>query len=242
MSMKNTLSVALLLFGVLMLTNSCKHEAWVPDGFEPNPDDTLVVSETCDPNTVYFENDVLPIFQSSCAYAGCHDANTQQDGVRLDNYQGVISTGDIEAGDPEHSEVYERITDSDPQKRMPPPPNSPLNADQINTIRLWIEQGAKNNACVESNCDSTGVSYATDVVANVLDVHCMSCHSGNAAAGNGVQMNTHAQVAALANSGTLLGVIAHQPGYPAMPLGGTKLDDCKIGIIRNWINEGAQNN
>lgn len=225
-----------------MLANSCKHEVWVPDGFNPSPDDTLVVSDTCDPNTVYFENDVLPIFQSSCAYAGCHDATTQQDGVRLDNYQSIISTGDIEAGDPNHSDVYEMITETDPEDLMPPPPNAPLTSDQINTIRLWIEQGAKNNACAESSCDSTGVSYANDVRAQVLDVYCMGCHGGSAASGNGVQLNTYAQVSALASSGTLLGVIAHEPGYPAMPQGSAKLDDCMIGIIRNWINEGAQDN
>ena len=36
------------------------------------------VLNPCDPSKVYFVNDVLPIFLSSCAYSGCHDAATHK--------------------------------------------------------------------------------------------------------------------------------------------------------------------
>lgn len=235
-------SVFVLWSVVVIAASSCKHEPWEPEGgLPPSPDDTVTVDNPCDPNAVYFENDVLPIFQSSCAYAGCHDANTAQDGVILDSYQNVMSTGDIEPGNPEDSEVYENITENDPDKIMPPPPNSPLTAEQIQTIGAWISQGAQNNSCEQTDCDSTNVSYATDVT-NVLQTHCSGCHGGSASSGAGIQMNTYSEVAALADNGRLLGAIQHDPGFTPMPLGQQPIDDCKIAIIRNWINEGTQDN
>ena len=48
----------------------------------------------CDPDSVYFDNQVLPILVSNCAKPGCHDAASHQDGVVLSSYASLMSTVD----------------------------------------------------------------------------------------------------------------------------------------------------
>ena len=50
----------------------------------------------CDPDTIYFQNDVLPLFQSSCGIAGCHDPLTAEGEVILTSYYYVMQTADVE--------------------------------------------------------------------------------------------------------------------------------------------------
>jgi hypothetical protein len=44
------------------------------------------------------------------------------------------------------------------------------------------------------------------------------------------------------DDGKLLRNIKHLPGSTPMPSGGTKLSDCKILKIENWIEQGIPNN
>src|SRR5690606_15167941 len=47
-------------------------------------------------------------------------------------------------GDPEASELIRRITSSEEYEVMPPPDiNKPLSAEQIQTLRQWIAEGAE---------------------------------------------------------------------------------------------------
>ena len=126
--MSLTFGVSAILFAI-----SCKHE--VPVGNDPggtpgngsgngngNGSGNNPPVCTCSPDTVYFQQQVLPIFISNCSLSGCHDAASHQDGVVLTNYQSIMNTGEIEPGDPNDSEVYEKITENDNDDRMPPPP------------------------------------------------------------------------------------------------------------------------
>ncbi|MEY4144239.1 MAG: hypothetical protein RLZZ335_91, partial [Bacteroidota bacterium] len=63
------------------------------------------------------------------------------------NYTNVMQGNNVRPGRPDNSEIYEVITESDPDKMMPPPPYSPLSDSERAMIRRWIEQGALNNAC-----------------------------------------------------------------------------------------------
>jgi len=229
----------ILAIGILVLTlnNSCKHTPdTVPD---PNPDDTLVNTRPCHPDTVYFVNTILPLLQSGCALSGCHDEASARDGVILTDYARIISTAETEPGNPGESKLYKVITDDDPEDRMPPPPMQAFTSEQIGRIRTWILQGAKNNRCSETQCDSLNVSFAAHVFP-VIQNQCMGCHSGATPQG-GIVLTGFTQIADVANNGRLLGAIRHQIGYIAMPPG-SKLDDCKIAIIKKWISDGTPNN
>ena len=234
--MRNAAFVGLVL--ALLGSAGCKHEPLTP----LITDEITDTTQGCDPNTVYFVNDVLPIFNSNCAISGCHNAATAQDGVVLDSYSNIMNTGKVTAGDPGDSELYENITETDPDKVMPPPSSGiTLTQNQINTIYEWIASGALNNVCVESApCDTVGVSFANDIQP-MLTTYCLGCHSGSFPSG-GIMLNSHASVLTQVNNGNLLGAVNHSPGFTPMPQGQAKLNACNIALIRNWIDQGASDN
>lgn len=233
------LKINLKLFAFLLLMifslASCRHDPVIPDdGQNPPP------SATCDPDTVYFHNEILPLLNSGCAVSGCHNASSAQDGVVLTDYNNIIRTGKVKPGNPGDSKLYKVLIDNDPDDRMPPPPRSPFSADQITKVRRWIEQGAKNNRCESNNCDTLNVSFAVHIQP-LIQNNCTGCHSGIQPQG-GVRLDSYATIAAAAASGRLLGSVMHSPGYAAMPQGAPKLDNCKITQIKKWIDNGTPNN
>jgi len=232
---------ASMLLVIVFFASSCKHDPVIPIGYNPTPEDTTSTSSSCDPDTVYFVNDVLPIFASSCAMSGCHDAISAEHGVILNDYFHILSTGDINPGDPNGSKVYEVLFESGEDLMPPTGSGVSLTADQKDAIYTWILQGAQNNACEETLCDTVGVSFSTDVYP-ILDLHCLGCHSYPALSGGGIPLGSYADVATYAGNGRLLGSIQHQAGFSAMPQGSAMLSDCKIATIRNWITEGTQDN
>lgn len=102
------------------------------------------------------------------------------------------------------------------------------------------EDLGNNNPPGGNTCDTANMKYATDVLP-IIQSSCYGCHANGAAAG-GVSLGTYAGLKTQADNGNLLHVINHDPGYPAMPQGGSKLSDCNINKIRSWINHGALNN
>lgn len=226
----------------IFLFQACKHEPLYPIVGDPIDSGGIVVpaEEGCDPDSIYFQNQVLPIFQSNCAMSGCHNSSSAQKGVILDSYINIMNTGDVHPGNPAISDVYEVIIEADPNKRMPPPPNNPLTSEQIGIIRKWIEQGAKNLSCSSTTCDTSNVTFASSVKP-IIESKCQGCHSGSAPSG-GLDFSTHGGVQSVALNGKLYGSITHSSGFVSMPQGGTKLPDCDIRKIKIWIDAGALNN
>lgn len=215
---------------------NCKHE--IPQKPDPDPDPTPITqSDTCHLDTVYFVNDVLPIIISNCAKSGCHDAFTKEEGVQLTDYQNIINTGDVRAGRPDNSKIYKMMTESDPDKKMPPPPAS-ITVEQINAVRIWILQGAKNNKC-QNICDTTNVTFSKSV-SPIIQSTCSGCHSG-ANPNGGVRLTNYSEIKQVVNNGKLDGAINHRAGFKPMPPGGS-LETCAKAKIRIWINAGAPNN
>ncbi len=209
--------------------------------FPPNTTDTTNTGKPCDPKVIYFEKDILPIITTNCAYSGCHNATSAEEGVVLDNYANIMKTGGINPGNPSKSELYEVITDKDQKDIMPPPPSPKLTDTQIQLIANWITQGAKNETCNEnpSTCVTENVSYSKYVKEALAS--CTSCHnSGNL--GGGVNLESYVGVKSAADNGKLLGAISWQSGYKSMPQGGSKLPDCTIRKIKSWIESGSPNN
>ncbi|MBC6610327.1 cytochrome c [Hymenobacter sp. BT507] len=89
-------------------------------------------------------------------------------------------------------------------------------------------------------CDTATATYAL-FVSPLLDQRCRSCHNAQFPQG-GANLADLAQVQRYARNGTLLGVVSHAAGYPAMPKNGPKLSDCEITRLKKWIDDGALNN
>jgi hypothetical protein len=199
-------------------------------------------SGQCSPDSVYFENDVLPLIIGNCGMSGCHDAATASDGVILDSYENIMSTGEVRAGRPDNSEIYEKISENDPADRMPPPPANALSSEQMALIRDWIDQGALNNSCENksTSCDTSTVALASSV-RPILSQYCQGCHNNTSASG-GVNLEDYAGLKTVADDGRLLGAVRQEAGYSAMPQGQGKISDCNISTLEIWIRNGAQNN
>jgi len=225
---------------------SCKHDPLFDQDLPPvdttgNPVDTTVQGIPCDPDKIYFDLDVLPILLSNCAFSGCHDAASAQDGVILTNYENVMATADVRPFDLEGSDLHEVLVEDDPDKRMPYQ-LPPLGQAQIQIIEKWILQGAKNLKCDPDAgaCDTVNVSYA-QTIAPVIEAHCKGCHSGSAPSG-GIDLASWQGVKTVALNGKLYGAISWASGAPKMPQGGNKLPDCTIAQFKSWIGAGAPQN
>lgn len=124
--------VVLLLLPFFFLVNSCKHEGIPADQFPQ----------------VCFQEEILPIFQNSCAT--CHGGSRNEAGLDFSNYAGIMKA--ITPGNADKSKAYKAITST---FQLMPPDNA-LPADKRILIRLWIEQGAQ-----ETTCKTTGATTAT---------------------------------------------------------------------------------
>jgi hypothetical protein len=195
-------------------------------------------STPCDPNKVYFQKDIMPILNSNCAKSGCHDAATSTDGVNLSTYEGARQQ--VSPGRPGDSKIIEMINEDDEDKRMPPPPNTPLSADQKNLLIKWIQQGADNAVCGQDagGCNPVNVSFANDIQP-VINTNCIGCHgTGNS---TGVTLSTHAGVQEASQNNRLYNAVAQNGLETPMPPN-TKLSACDIQKIKVWVDAGAPNN
>lgn len=222
--------VALISLTVISCT---KYE--IPGKQAPETDPLLDPTSvsTCHPDTVYFQNTILPMVVSSCATTGCHDQDSHRDGIILTDYESIIKTGKIKAGDPNDSEFFESLTDKD-DDLMPPPPYDPLSSEEIQMIRTWIEQGAKNNACFDG-CDTTTVTFSAQIWP-MMESYCTGCHSASAP-GGGIVIGDYSDMVALADNGSLMGSIRWETGYAKMPTN-QQLSECSISQLQKWIDEG----
>lgn len=197
---------------------------------------------TCDPDTVYFQNSVLPLISSGCAVSGCHDATTRKHGVQLTDYTSIMQTGGVSAGNPNASKLFTVLSAGGGDKDddiMPPYPRAPFTTDQKNLVKTWILQGAKNNFC-DSGCDTTNVTFSGNVFP-IVETYCLNCHNGTSP-GGGIYLRNYNDLVVVANNGKLMGSIRHDQGYSPMPKNGNKLSDCQIATFNIWIKNGTPNN
>jgi len=232
---------ALLIVGLVF--SDCKHDPLV-DPSIIDPDDPPVIGaggNTCSPDSVYFQTQVLPILISNCTQSGCHNAQDRKEGVVLTSYQNLMSTVEkVNSNNWDKNELMEALLENDPDKRMPLAPNAPLTQVQINLIGIWVNQGAKNNTCTEQtgNCEPATGTYAA-FVKPLIQAKCQGCHSGSAPQGN-INLSTYVNTKNVAVSGKLYAAVARTSKW--MPQGGTKLDACTIAKLKNWIDLGALEN
>jgi len=87
---------------------------------------------------VDFAKDVQPIFRQNCV--PCHGPAQQNSGMRLDRKSVVLGRRGVVPGSSENSFLFHRLAGSEYGMQMPP--TGPLRAEQIETIKRWIDQGA----------------------------------------------------------------------------------------------------
>lgn len=99
---------------------------------------------------ISYNTHIRPILSDKCFTCHGPDANQRQSGYRLDTEEGAFAALKDETdkyglvpGHPELSDVFLRISATDPDYVMPPPEsNLSLTADEIDLIKQWIAQGA----------------------------------------------------------------------------------------------------
>jgi hypothetical protein len=99
-------------------------------------------------SSVSFNRDIRPILSDNCFYCHGFDPKNRKADLRLDTPEGATAEHDgsraIEPGDLAHSELWERINSDDKDEMMPPPKaHKTVTAAQKETLKRWIEQGAK---------------------------------------------------------------------------------------------------
>ncbi|AIE83816.1 DUF1553 domain-containing protein [Fimbriimonas ginsengisoli] len=98
---------------------------------------------------VNFGRDVKPILSEHCFKCHGPDVATAAAGLRFDSFEGatkVLRQGAaIVPGDPGRSRMIKRVSNPDPEMRMPPSDSGmkPLTPQQIEILRTWISQGAR---------------------------------------------------------------------------------------------------
>lgn len=121
-SKKKKLTQIGLIFSTVLF-HSCyydKAELLFPD--TQKPDCTIVSAK--------FSANVLPLVQTKCAKAGCHDI-TGSGGYILKSYSQISGAKD---------KIYNRVV---VQKTMPP--TGPLSFEERSILECWIDSGAVNN-------------------------------------------------------------------------------------------------
>ncbi len=106
-------------------------------------------AELCaEDETVDFNVDIRPILSDNCYQCHGPDEKKRQANLRLDTEAGAFADLGgyfaVVAGHPTSSELYRRVSSSDPDERMPPPSaERQLSDRQIALLKRWIEEGAK---------------------------------------------------------------------------------------------------
>ena len=237
------ISPFLLIALATLILWSCEHEP-LPPRVPLNPSQPVDTSGSeeivCDPDTIYFKQIILPLLNSNCSVIGCHDPITAQNDIILSDYQNIMSTAEVVPFQPEESNIIQVLFLTDPEESMPPPDNTPLTIAQKNLLIEWINQGALNNSCEPTACDTTDVSFTQNIFP-IISGNCTGCHSGTDPSG-GISLTDYTEIRNQSLNGELLNAIKWNGLAENMPKNSDQLSDCKIDIIEAWINNGAPNN
>ena len=92
-----------------------------------------------------FHRDIRPILTANCL--SCHGGVKRKGGVSFLSLEEMLKRGKsgeitLVPGQPDQSEIFKRITHSDPDQRMPGDGKT-LSEEQIKKVRQWIAEGAR---------------------------------------------------------------------------------------------------
>ena len=107
----------------------------------------FLATASADEGTVSFYKQIRPIFQSHCQ--GCHQPAKQAGAYVMTDFARLLAGGESESaaivpGKPDESYIVDLVTPADGEAEMPKG-KSPLSKPEIDLIRKWIEEGAKDD-------------------------------------------------------------------------------------------------
>ena len=96
-----------------------------------------------------FNGEIRPLLSDRCFACHGFDGKAREADLRLDVPEVAYAEREggpaILPGDPEASQVWQRINSDDPEKVMPPSGHLlSLSADQKDLIRRWIKEGGRS--------------------------------------------------------------------------------------------------
>lgn len=96
---------------------------------------------------VQFNRQVRPILSDACFQCHGPDSVTRKGGLRLDLADAALKGGDsgpaLVPGKLDESELWKRVTSTDPDLVMPPPGSGKtIKPEQLATLKQWITEGA----------------------------------------------------------------------------------------------------
>ena len=115
--------------------------------------------------------DAYAIFERTCF--GCHGPDGAFKETLLIEHNALIDNEIVVPGNPNTSEMYNRLITTDIAKRMPLN-QPPLSTQAINTIRNWILAGAPDWTATST---TNGNFISTSEVLNTIETHLMSLSS-----------------------------------------------------------------
>ena len=116
-----------MIIGVSTLLTSCYYDTF------PEDDGTV-------PEDVSYSMDIQPLWDADCV--SCHNGAVPPN-LEADVSHAELLNGFVVAGNPDESVLYHSLLGTNGVSLMPP--NAKWPDSQINLVKGWIEQGAKDN-------------------------------------------------------------------------------------------------
>lgn len=133
--MKNLKFLSMTIFlSALIIFSSCDDTITIHDL------DNRVIPE----QNVKFGEHLLPVFEMKCNSSGCHNDRDRAGSLAFTSWTNTVVPGIVNPGDTLTSRMIWSITGAS-VRPMPPLGFPPLTINQIQGIRTWIKEGAKNN-------------------------------------------------------------------------------------------------
>jgi len=134
-------------------------------------EDSVASASSADPNTFYGAR-IQPIFTARCI--NCHGADKHKGNLRLDSYHALMRGGKdgavIQTGNIQNSDLFRRITLPVGHDDFMPKGKTPLTADEVKAIELWIGAGASDKIGINAIKDAPSASAVpTEVKLEEID-------------------------------------------------------------------------
>jgi mono/diheme cytochrome c family protein len=215
-----------------------------------------------------FQRDIRPLLEKSCV--GCHGAEKQKGKFRLDTREWLLKGGEdgevVLPGKSAESELVQNVARVDEDSAMPPKREDALRPEQIGKLRAWIDAGVpwpegfvlhstggvkldKGELAKLPPPAGRKIDFGQDVQP-IFREHCYQCH-GDRRQEAGFRLDYKPTVLAGGELGPalvpgksdeslLIHFVAGLRPEGIMPKKGGPLSPEQVGVLRAWIDQGAE--